>query len=364
MSLVDAVALQSSLRGVTVLDASRYAPGPFCTLVCAALGADVIKLEPPGVGDPLRALDADAFLRLNAGKKSLTLDWRSEDGRDALRRLASRVDVFVDGFRPGVTARLGLDYETLTRASPSLVYLSITGYGQTGPYRDRAGHDVNYMAVAGALGRAVSPPVIQVADFAAGGLFAVIGILAALLGRNSSGRGCHLDLAMHHGLSSLMMLASGDAADRLSGRYPNYTLYRTRDDRTLSVGALEPKFWERFCSAIGRSDLARRMADAGAREEVATIIERETLAHWTERFRGIDACVEPVLSPEEARRHPQALHRHPGNEGEGFRLPFGASADAAPPESAPRLGEHTDEILASIGYSESDVAGLRSRGLC
>jgi alpha-methylacyl-CoA racemase len=348
------------LKGVTILDSSRYAPGPYCTLVCAALGADVVKVEPPHRGDPLRAMDPEAFERLNAGKKSLTLDLKSREGRDALLRFAERVDVFVDGFRPGVVERLGIDYPSVAARAPSVIYLSLTGYGQSGPYRDRAGHDVSYMAVSGALGGADVPPPLQVADFAAGGLFGVIGILAALLGKNASGAGCHLDLSMHHGLASLLMLASGAAKDRLSGRYPNYTLYRTRDERRLAVGALEPKFWARFCAVLGRSDLVERIGDPEARELVATLVAERDLAYWTDRFVGIDACVEPVLERDEAARHPQAIHRASG--GNHFSLPFGE--DAAPKGRAPALGEHTEELLVALGHTSEEVARLRSRRLC
>lgn len=358
--MADQPARMAPLRGVTILDSSRYAPGPYCTLVCAALGAEVIKVEPPVVGDPLREMDAEAFDRLNAGKKSLALDLKASEGRGALIRLARRADVFVDGFRPGVVGRLGIDYPSLASGAPCLIYLSLTGYGQTGPYLDRAGHDVDYMALAGALGGAGVPLPLQVADFAAGGLFGVIGILAALIGRNASGAGCHLDLSMHHGLLSLMMLASGAAGDRLSGRYPNYTIYRTRDERRLAVGALEPGFWARFCSALGRGDLVDRIGDPGARDLVAEEIRKRDLADWVARFAEIDACVEPVLEPSEAEIHPQALHR--GWRPSRFSLPFGENEGLS--GRAPTLGEHTEELLVSVGYTSEEVATLRNRRLC
>jgi alpha-methylacyl-CoA racemase len=357
---LEPLAEMAPLKGVTIVDSSRYAPGPYCTLVCAALGAEVVKVEPPGDGDPLRGMDPAAFERLNAGKKSLALDLKSSEGRDALLRLAARVDVFVDGFRPGVVERLGIDYRSLASRAPSLVYLSLTGFGRNGPYRDRAGHDVGYMALAGALGGIESPLSLQVADFAAGGLFGVIGILAALLGKRASGAGCHLDLSMHHGLLSLMLLASGAAGDRLSGRYPNYTLYRARDGRRLAVGALEPKFWERFCAVLGRIDLVDRIGDPEARERVAEVIGERDLAYWTERFAGVDACVEPVLGPVEAEGHPQALHR--GFDRSRFSLPFGESEAGL--GRAPRLGEHTEALLVSLGYTAEEVATLKSRRLC
>ncbi|MGH9389677.1 MAG: CaiB/BaiF CoA transferase family protein, partial [Vicinamibacteria bacterium] len=293
--------MSGPLRGLRVVDLSRYAPGPFCTLVLAALGAEVVKVEPKPEGDPLRSVDPDAFERLNAGKKSVVFDLKSEGGNRALRRLAKNADVLVEGFRPGVMSRLGLDYERLKEEAPRLVYLSLTGYGGDGPYRDRAGHDVNYMSAAGALEGVLKPPAIQVADFAAGGLFAVVAVLSAILGRTGSSRGRHLDLSMHHGVLSTMMLASGEAGKRLSGSFPNYAIYRTRDGGALSVGALEPKFWAAFCAGIERRDLEGRMLDEGAVAEVARVIEGRDLAYWEERFSRIDACVEPVSSPERAR---------------------------------------------------------------
>lgn len=342
--------MSAPLRGLRVLDLSRYAPGPFCTLILAALGAEVVKVEPLPSGDPLRSLDPDAFERLNAGKKSILLDLKSETGNRALRALAKDADVLVEGFRPGVMSRLRLDYEDLKAEAPRLVYLSLTGYGGDGPYRDRAGHDVNYMAAAGALEGVMKPGAIQVADFAAGGLFAAVAILSAMVGRTDSSPGCRIDLSMHHGVLSMMMLASGEAGSRLSGSFPNYAIYRTRDRRGLSVGALEPKFWAAFCAGIERRDLESRMLDPGAVAEVARVIEERDLAFWEERFSRIDACVEPVSSPEKARTHPQAAHR---GVGPGFSLPFVDSApgsiDLGP---APRLGEHTEE-----------VTGARAKGL-
>ena len=348
------------LRGLRVLDLCWYAPGPFCSLVCATLGAEVIKVEPPK-GDPLRQLDSRAFEQLNAGKKSLRLDLKSELGRGSFLALAGTADVILEGFRPGVAARLGIGYDALRDVAPTILYLSITGYGQDGPYRERSGHDINYMALAGALHGARAPLPLQVADLAAGGLYGAVGLLAALLERARSGAGGYLDLSMHHGLLSMLRLTEGAAGARLSGRYANYTVYETRDGKGLSVGALEPKFWDRFCRTLGREDLVARVDDPATRDEVARVVAERDRDEWVERFRAADACVEPVLTPAEAAVHDQAAHR-----------------DAAPPSPpwpfqgvrrrvrapAPALGEHTDALLRQAGLTPQAIARLHAAGVC
>jgi len=325
------------LTGKTIVDFSRYAPGPYASLVCAALGASVIKIEAPGGGDPLRDLDPAAFDRLNAGKKSVVVDLKTGAGRNDVLRLIDTADVLIESFRPGVMDRLGLGYDALASRARSLAYVSISGYGQTGPHSKRSGHDVNYMALAGALDRVETPLAFQFADFAAGGLFAVVAILSTL----QEGRSRYIDLSMHDGLLALGMLTGGTAALALSGRFANYHLYKTKDGRSLSVGALEPVFWDAFCRGIGRPDFATRADDPRLCAEVAEVIACRTAAEWEERLKGFDACVELVLTGEEAVAHPQAGHRN--REGALFRLPYGL--ESVELERAPNLGEHNGEIL-------------------
>lgn len=352
---------QGPLHGVRVLDLSRYVPGPFCSLLLAELGAEVCKVEEPQEGDPLRELDPEAFRRLNRGKKSLTLNLKSQEGRSIFLALVERGDVLIEGFRPGVMRKLALEPERLRGMFPDLVYISITGYGQDGPYRERAGHDLNYMAAAGALGDEV--PRIQVADFAGGGLYAALAVVSALYHRRSSGKGACLDLAMLDGVVSFLGLAVTSAGERLSGLYPNYSLYRTRDRHLLSVGALEPKFWEAFCQAIHRPDLRSRAGDPGARSEVASVLASQDLSDWERRFSGIDACVEPLLSPAAALQHPQVVHRRVNRAGRGLPPCFhGELAPSA--REAPVLGEHTGEILREAGLAPDEIDDLRARGLC
>jgi alpha-methylacyl-CoA racemase len=288
------------LEGVRILDMSLYAPGPFCSLLCRQLGAEVVKIEPP-TGDPLGTLDPEAYRRLNEGKLVRRLDLRTATGRASLEDQIRSVDVFIEGFRPGVMARLGFDYGKVSRLAPRIVYVSITGFGQTGPDRDRSGHDLTYMALAGALARATEPPVVQVADFAAGGLYGVIAVLSAVMERERRGRGRAIDLSMYDGLRSMMVLSRGPVGERLSGRYPDYAIYPTRDGGAVAVAALERKFWVRFCRAMQREDWVERQEDPTLHEEVARRIGSEDRSSWEIRFRSVDACVEVVHAPEEAK---------------------------------------------------------------
>lgn len=337
------------LRGLRLVDLSRYVPGPFCSLLCAELGCEVIKVESPGSGDPLRAMDRRAFESLNRGKKSLALDLKAEAGRKVLLELMRGTDVLIEGFRPGALARLDIELEALLESFPRLVVVSISGYGQRGPYRERAGHDINYMAVGGALGDSEAPPAIQVADFAAGGLYGTIAILAAIMEREASGRGRYIDLSMLEGVRSFLALAGSTAGSLLSGRAPNYGIYRTRDGGRLALGALEPKFWKSFCLGLSRPDLIDRISDPDAREEVADELSRQDRAFWEERFRDLDACIEPVVQPAEALQHQP-----------GLPLPFRSTPATA---SSPDLGQHSRDLLTEIGLTPTEIESMVELGV-
>jgi crotonobetainyl-CoA:carnitine CoA-transferase CaiB-like acyl-CoA transferase len=389
------------LSGIRVLDLSRLLPGPFCAQLLGDYGADVIKVEDTGPGDFSRLLppfigaegssaQGAAFLAINRNKRSIALDLKTEGGKEALRRLARGADVLLEGFRPGVLDRLGLGYEALRRENPRLVYCALTGYGQDGPLRDRAGHDLNYLGYAGVLamtgmrGGPPVPPGIQVADLT-GALYAAIGILLALEARARTGVGQLVDVSMLDGALSLLSIHAGAvfAGARLrrgefmlSGGRPNYAVYETRDGRYLAVGAVEPKFWEAFARALGREDwIARQYVEgeeaAALRAEVAAAIRERTLAEWTALFDGVEACVSPVLEPEEALDGEQVAAR-------GMRraMPHGALGlihqigpavrlSETPGElrlAPPRQGEHTDEVLAEAGFSAEEIAALRAAG--
>jgi crotonobetainyl-CoA:carnitine CoA-transferase CaiB-like acyl-CoA transferase len=377
------------LEGLRVLDLSRLLPGPFCTLILSDLGASVDKLEDPHVGDYLRLFPplknglSGRFNAINRDKRSLCLDLKKPEGRAALLRLVGRYDVVVESFRPGVMERLGVGWAALSEANPRVVLCSISGYGQTGPLRERAGHDLNYVALAGVLGLAgppsAAPPVlpVQLADLAGGALWSAVGILAAVLAARTTGRGRQVDVSMCEGSLAFLIpeLGVADACGKLPqrggelliGGAASYQVYRTRDGRFLSVGALEPKFWSAFNAAIGRAvDLSELVAPAEAqarvRDEIQAVLATRTRDEWELVFAGCDACVEPVLAPDEIERHPQHVARElffSIGDLKQVRTPLGRAAGHRAP---PQLGEHTDAILAEAGYSAAEIAQLRAAG--
>jgi len=384
------------LRGLRVLDLSRLLPGPYATLVLADLGADVVKLEDPAGGDylrwmpPLAGQQSGWFHALNRNKRSMALDLRRPEGPGVVLRLARRFDVLVESFRPGLMDRLGVGYQALARENPRIVLCSISGYGQDGPYRDRAGHDIDYVALAGVLAVNGPPerPVplgVQVADVAGGSWPAVAGILAALLGRAVSGRGAHVDIAMAEGALAMLALQQGAADARatplrrgrepLNGGSACYGVYRAKDGGFVALGALEPKFFQAFCEAAGRPELAERQFDgegAGPRAEVEAIFASRTRAEWGEFAARHDVCVMPVLEGDEPRQDPQVVHRRSFVEVEtpwegrampGIASPVRIRGAEAPLRPAPRIGADTDAVLAECGFEAGEVAALRSAGV-
>jgi crotonobetainyl-CoA:carnitine CoA-transferase CaiB-like acyl-CoA transferase len=379
-----------ALAGVRVVDLTRYIPGPYATMTLADLGADVVKIE-PREGDPIRAFppavgeESAAHAGLNRGKRSVVVDLRTDEGAAVVRALAGQADVFVEGFRPGVLARRGLGPAQLLEAHPRLVYCSVTGYGQDGPHAARAGHDIGYGALGGFLGAnrdADGRPVVpgsQVIDMTAGFL-TVIGILAALQARERSGRGQHVDVSLLRAslaLTTVPMtraLAGPEPGDELTGVYPSYTVYRCRDGKWLAVGALEPKFWEGLCAALGRPELAGRQWDQGearvhARAAVAALFASRDRDEWVRVLADHDVCVEPVLAYDEMSAHPAVaagLWDQPLGDARLRTVapPVKLSgAPPGPPRPAPARGEHTDAVLAEAGFTRADIERMRGAGV-
>jgi alpha-methylacyl-CoA racemase len=384
--------LADALRGIRVLDLSRLLPGPFLTMVLADMGADVVKIEDPKLGDYLRALPpgkggmSGRFLAINRGKRSLALDLKAAPARDAFLQMVAKADVVVESFRPGVMDKLGIGYAALAARNPKIIVCSISGYGQTGPYRDRAGHDLNYIALAGVLamtgpqGGAPQLPGVQIADLAGGALWGATAILGALVGRDRTGKGAHLDISMCEGSLALLAAEFGNqfcgakpsrGTETLNGAAACYAVYRTKDDRYLSVGALEPKFWIALNQAIGRApNVAEIIGDTvmqqKTRDELQAIFATKTASEWTAFFAERDCLVEPVLEPHEVVDH--ALHRArgvffeiDGGEGVGpiqqMRTPIGTPAHASAP---PRLGQQSQQVLRDYGFSDDQITALTS----
>lgn len=379
------------LVGVKVLDLSRLLPGPLASLVLADLGAQVDKIEDAQGGDYLRVMPphvgdtSSVFLALNRNKRSAVIDLKKPAGREALLRLVRSYDVLLEQFRPGVLDRLGLSHATLLAENPKLVVCALTGYGQDGPLAQRAGHDLNYLARAGVLGQqgpADRPPTVpgfQLADVS-GGLYAVLGIMGALMERARSGKGRIVDVAMIEtampfaiagfGLSfGRQAVRRGDEA--LNGGIAPYQTYATKDGRAMSLAALEPKFWMAFAAGIGHdvdmSDLVPGPHQEKLKAKLAAAFAERTLSEWVQFASERDCCLEPVLTPEEARTDPHLLARgmffemaSPWGSIPQMRTPLTPRDRAhAPP---PRQGEHTDAILRDGGLGDADIAAMRAAG--
>jgi alpha-methylacyl-CoA racemase len=384
------------LHGLKVLDLSRLLPGPYATLVLADLGATVDKVEEPTGGDyirqmpPLRDGESALFYGLNRNKRSLALDLKSEAGREAFKRLVRGYDVLVESFRPGVMDKLGLGEAVLRAENPRLIYCAISGYGQTGPDRLKAGHDLNYAARAGVLayggaaGGAPAFPGVQMGDIGGGSLFALVGILAALHERERTGRGRFVDVSMTDGTMAFLhmhlaaRLAMGEQGtplqrgrEALNGGYACYGLYGTKDGRWLAVGALEPKFFAGLCERLGRMDLLTDgydTAEAGARvkAELARLFAEHPLAYWQERLAGTDLCIEPVLEGDEVLKDPQLQARGLFVEAQDSQrgrkvthLLTPLRMGPTPLRPPPALGQHSQQILAEAGLSPEEMLHLK-----
>lgn len=367
------------LDGVRVLDLSRLLPGPMCTAHLAAMGADVIKVEDPVTGDYARGMGS-FYDAVNRSKRSVAVDLKTDTGRSAFMSLAKTADVILEGFRPGVVANLGIDYQHVKAVNPAIVYCAVSGYGQDGPYRLKSGHDINYLSYAGVLneiGVAGQPPAlcnIQIADVLGGAMSAALGILAALLNARRTGEGRYIDISMtdcalaHNVMPMMAHNDHGATAERgqdyLTGGLPWYNIYATLDGRYLALGALEAKFWAAFCDEIGRPEWRDQPEDPESRRRIAheltALFGSRSLDYWVERFEHVDCCLSPVLTLEEAMNNPQLKARgmftdHDGRKAYAFPIKFDPPVESSKPAPAPALGEHTEEIFREIGFDTSDI---------
>ncbi|HXX72174.1 MAG TPA: CaiB/BaiF CoA-transferase family protein [Candidatus Acidoferrales bacterium] len=377
------------LQGVRILDLSRLVPGPYCTRLLCDMGAEVIKVEEPGRGDYIRSLPpyvndvSVAFELLNHGKKSITLNLEKQKGQEILRKLVASADVFLESFRPGTTQSLGCDFETIRKSNPQIVYCSLTGFGQTGPYKDLPGHDINVTAISGFLslnGREPTVPSLQVGDLASG-MLAALTITTALFARQRIKQAQYIDASildvMLSWLSLPLALQLGGTLRMLGGDAPFYRLYRTRDSRLVALGAIEAKFWEGFCKLIDRPDLQPdQYSSEPRRTEVINAIQSVFLAksadEWFKIMSKHGLPCTPILSLDEAVRDPQVrsrkmiLDKDSMEErkfaylGNPCKISGLGEVDLSP---SPRLGEHSATILQEIGYSDTAIRGFAEDGV-
>ncbi|RMG62487.1 MAG: CoA transferase [Calditrichaeota bacterium] len=379
------------LAGVRVLELARLYPGPLAGMILAGWGAEVIKVEDPDHPDPMRFYPpylgemSAGFLAVNRHKKSLAVRFHTPAGRSLLQKLVAQADVLIESFRPGFLARWGLDYQSLRQVNPRLIYASVTGYGQKGPYAQRAGHDLNYIALSGILGdnrdgagRPVIPG-IQIGDVAGGAYLTVMAVLAALVERQRTGQGRWLDVAMLDGLLPFTGLhlahrAAGLEAHLrpLSGSLACYNVYRCKDGKFVALAALETKFWQQFCQLIEHPEWIDRQFEPGQtqttlKQNLQKIFQQKTREAWVALAADADVCLTPVLDLDELGEDP-----HLGERGlfyqqmvEGNPLLVGTRPPVFPPEEdaqAPALGEHSRSILHSLGLGEKEIQKLLQEG--
>lgn len=388
-----------ALQGITVLDLTRLLPGAFCSQIMADLGAEVIKIEQLDGGDynrafvPIAKKESGSFLLLNRNKKSVALNLKAEEGKKILREMVRTADVLIEGFRPGVMERLGLSYEHLADLNPGLVYCAISGYGQSGPLRLAPGHDLNYLALSGALqlfGKAGEDPIVpglSIADVGGGSLMASTGIMAALIARGKTGRGQFVDISMfdgavswlaYHGADYLFAQIEPRGGERpFIGQAPCYNVYRCLDGKHVALGIIEDHFWHRFCDAVNLPELKDDQWPVGEaasrqKQQLDALFAKRTRDDWVEFLAPADIPFSAVYNMQEAFSQPHFKHRellqevqHPV-EGAVPQLGFPIKLSETPASirtPPPLLGEHTVGILEGMGYSAQDILRLEREGV-
>jgi crotonobetainyl-CoA:carnitine CoA-transferase CaiB-like acyl-CoA transferase len=377
-----------ALEGIRVLDLSRLFPGPYCSMILADLGADVLRIE-----DRRFEGEGPGMPTVMRNKRHMTLNLKHPRGLEIFFQMAREADVILEGFRPGVTDRLGIGYAKMKQVNERLIYCSVTGYGQDGPYKNMVGHDINYLSYGGVLGLTGEPgrkpviPPIQVADMAAGGMYAAIGILAALVVRQTTGKGQYIDISMMDGIVAMLPFPAsllwglGNTPRRgdmlLSGRFPCYSVYETKDGEYISIGALEPRFWVELCRKLGRDDYIPLQFDEGEkRGEVFRFLEKtfkeKTRDEWMEDLKDLDVCIGKVLHLDETFKDPQVVQRRMVTEfvdpkkGKMKLLSSPVKLSETPPDIRRRpaeFGEHTEEVLKELGFKEEEIRRMKREGV-
>lgn len=378
---------RGALSGITVLDLSRMLPGPFCSMILADHGARVISVE-----DKRFMADNLFITTVNRNKEHMSLNLKTTEGKEVFSRLVKKTDVFLEGFRPGVVHKLGIDYDTVRKINPKIVYCSITGYGQIGPYRNRAGHDVNFLGYSGVLDlmgepdRPPSIPGVQIADIAGGGMNAAIGVLLALLFRQKTGKGQYIDISMTDGMVSLLPLTlflrqrTGEDPRRgeslLSHRYAFYNTYETADGRHITIGAVENRFWKKLCDHLGVPEYGPLQYNENRRNEILdfmrTSFKKKSLAEWEAELGDLDVCWGKVQNLNEVLKDPLFMDRgmvidilqKNGEKIKALGVPVKLSETPGTIRTEPvGFGESTKSILKELGYTENQIKAFSDKGV-
>ncbi len=387
-----------ALQGIKVLDLSMYLPGPLCSQILADFGAEVIKIEEINGEwgrwvEPLLGRQSARFYSVNRNKKSVGLNLKTEKGREVFIKLLEKTDVLIEQFRPGVMKKLGLDYDELKKINKGLIHCAITGYGYSGPFKYIAGHDLNYLSIAGITGLTGSSDepsmsAVQMADIGGGSLYSVIAILMALRAREVTGEGQFCDISMTDGAISLLSYTLGEwsgkgelpdrGSEMLTGGYACYNIYKTRDNKFISLGAIEDKFWRNFCIRIDRPAYIQlqwiKEQQKGMIDDIKALFIDKTREEWLEIFGDLDICLTPVLTLEEMAKHPHVKGREmlinlPNYQDSGqdlFLAGIPIKLSSTPGEikvQFPEVGQHTTAILLEAGYNETEIGKLKEQGI-